>query len=251
MKTILLLCFVALSAQAADLPPLLGKPGKLLFEDDFNRAEVKPKWRPGLGFWAIQDGVLSVEENPADKHGAYAYAMPAFGYKDFVAEYSFKLNGSTNCDLKIEDSNWKDSHAGHIVRISITPKAVTLGDSKNGTMENGFYAKYNAKTATPEEKKALMATIKDTYASFKIELDLTQWHKARAELVGDEVILIIDGKVVGYLKAAGVAHPTKNLLGFTIGGKSTLIDNVKVWEASAATDWSTQRADVLAALPKK
>lgn len=249
-----LFCFAALlstgHAFAADSPPTLGKAGKLLYEDDFSHPEMKPNWRVGLGFWAIHDGVLAVEENPADKHGAYAYAAPGFGYKDIIAEYSFKLDGSKNCDLKMEDSNYKDSHAGHIIRASITPTSIQLGDSKYGSMENKFYAKYNDPKATPEEKKQLQASIKDKSATFKISLDLTKWHQARVEVVGDEMLLSIDGKILGYFKSAGVDHPTKNLIGFTIGGKSTQLDNFKVWEATPAPGWSAERASVIAALGK-
>lgn len=246
-------CLIAVSSATrlfADSPPLLGTPGKLLYEDDFSHSEMSPMWKVGMGFWNIRDGVLTVEENPANKHGAYAYAMPSFGYKDIIAEYSFKLDGSTNCDLKMEDSNYKGSHAGHIIRASITPKAVVLGDSKNGSMQVDFYTKYNDPKATPEEKKELAASIKHTSATFKTALDLSQWHQARVEVVGDEMLISIDGKVCGYLKAPGVDHPTKNLIGFTIGGKSTQLDNFKVWEATPSPGWPAKRAEVVGALGK-
>src|SRR3954469_8483093 len=74
-------------AFAADEPLLLGKPGKLLFEDDFSRGEMAPKWKVGLGFFTIKDGVVTAAENPADKHGAFAFVDPHFQYKDFVAEF--------------------------------------------------------------------------------------------------------------------------------------------------------------------
>ena len=249
-----LLCFatalVTGKTAAADSAPLLGTPGKLLYEDDFSHADMKPKWKVGMGFWTLKEGVLHVEENPANKHGAYAYASPGFGYKDIVAEYAFKLDGSKNCDLKMEDSNYKESHAGHIIRASITPTAVTLGDSKYGSMENKFYAKYNDPKATPEEKKQLQASIKDKSATFKITLDLTKWHQAHVEVVGDEMLISIDSKVVGYFKSAGVDHPTKNLIGFTIGGQSTELDNFKVWEATQAPGWSAQKDSVIGAIGK-
>ncbi len=252
---LILVCFAAAFASgkifAADNQPVLAVPGKLLMEDDFARAEVKPKWKPGLGFWSIKDGALAVEENPADHHGAYAYAVPGFGYKDIVADFSFKLDGSKSCDLKMEDSNYKGSHAGHIIRASITPSQVVLGDSKYGSMEIGFYAKYNDPKATPEEKKALAAGIKDKSATFKNVLDVTQWHQARVEVLGDEVTLSIDGRLIGYLKSAGVDHPTKNLIGFTILGKTTLIDNVKVWDASPAPGWAAKRAEILGSIGLK
>ena len=69
-------------------------------------------------------------------------------------------------------------------------------------------------------------------------------------MVGDEMLISVDGKPAGYLKSEGVNHPTKNMIGFTIAGQSTQLDNVKVWEATAAADWSSRRAAVLDGMPK-
>jgi len=33
-------------------------PGKLLFEDDFARADLAPKWKVGKGFFEVKDGVV-------------------------------------------------------------------------------------------------------------------------------------------------------------------------------------------------
>ena len=77
-------------ALAADSSPELAKQGKVLFEDDFSRPDIAPKWRKGKGFFTVKDGVVEVAENPDDKHGAYAYVTPNFQYKDIVAQFSVK-----------------------------------------------------------------------------------------------------------------------------------------------------------------
>jgi hypothetical protein len=103
---------------------------------------------------------------------------------------------------------------------------------------------------TPEEKKQIQASIKDKSASFKIEIDPAKMHQARVEVVGDEMLMSIDGKPVGYLKSEGINHPTKNMLGFEIGGKSIQLDNVKAWAATASPEWVGQRAAVLQAMQR-
>ncbi|MCX6898311.1 MAG: hypothetical protein NT105_06380 [Verrucomicrobia bacterium] len=236
---------------AADKLPILGKPGKLLFEDDFSRSAMPPKWRLGKGFWEIHDGVVAAAENPDDHHGAYAYAEPRFPYKDIVAEFSFKFDGSTGCHLMMEDSNYKGAHAGHIIRATVTPTSAQLADSKFGTMKNEIYEKNKDPNTSPEEKKQIQESIKDKAASFKIALDPGKWHQARVEVVGDEMLISIDNQPVGYLKSEGVTHPTKNMVGFTVAGKSTQLDNVKVWDATVRSDWSRNRSDVLAVLRKQ
>jgi len=37
--------------------------GKVLFEDDFARADMTPKWKVGKGFFEIKDGTVSVAAN--------------------------------------------------------------------------------------------------------------------------------------------------------------------------------------------
>jgi hypothetical protein len=243
-------CFVAvLSANAfAGDGPLMGKPGKMLFEDDFSAGKFGPMWKVGKGFWTFEDGKLRAAENPDDHHGAYSKAD--FPYKDIVTEFSFKFDGSPNFNFTMDDHQYKGSHAGHICRVQFSPKQVQFGDSKFGGMRNEIHDKMQDPKTTAEEKKAIQASIKDKTANFKTTIDPAKWHEARVEIVGDEMLVSVDGKPVGYHKSEGYDHPTKNLLGFTVSGKSTLIDNFKVWEATAAPDWAAHKAEVVGGLGK-
>ncbi len=225
-------------------------PGKILFEDDFARAAMDPKWKVGKGFFEIKDGVVSIAENPDDKHGAYAYVNPKFQFKDIVVEYSAKLDGSRACHLMINDSNYKEAHAGHILRATIMPGKVDLADYKFGAMKNEIFDKMKDPKTTDDEKKKLRESIKDKQAGFKVEADLAQWHVIRVEIVGDEMLMSVDGKPAGYLKSQGLDHATKNSIGFEVGGKSSLLKNMKIWEATASSDWAAHRDAVVAALKK-
>lgn len=242
-------CFAS-QTFADDAQSLLGTPGKLLFEDDFSRTEMAPKWKVGLGFFTIQNGVVTAAENPADKHGAFAFVEPHFPYKDFVAEFSFKFDGGKSCSFRMDDTNYKGSHAGHIARATIMPTAVSLDDTKFGSMKNEVYEKSKDPQTAPEEKKQLQALVKARTATFKVEFDPTKWHQARVEVVGDEETISIDGRCVGYFKSEGFDHPTKNAIGFTIGGASVQLDNLKVWEATASPSWPAQRDQLMSGLHK-
>lgn len=238
------------NSSAADAQALLGQPGKLLYEDDFSRAELAPKWKIGMGFFTIHDGVVTAAENPSDKHGAYAYVDPHFPYRDFVAEFAVKFDGGKSCSFRMDDTDYQGSHAGHIIRATITPIGVQLDDSKFGSMKTDLYEKAKDPSTTPEEKKQVQAAMKAKAAAFKVNLDPAKWHQARVEVIGDEMLLSLDGKPVGYLKSEGVAHPTKNAVGFTIGGQSVQFDNLKLWEATASANWPAHRAEVLGAMQK-
>ena len=224
--------------------------GKLLFEDDFSRPDLTPKWKPGKGFFEVKDGAVTISENPDDKHGAYAYVQPKFPFKDIVAEYSAKLDGSRACHLMVNDTAYKEAHAGHILRATIYPGKVDLADYKFGAMKNEIFDKMKDPKTTDEEKKKLRDSIKDKSAGFKVDADLAQWHQIRVEIVGDEMLLSIDGKPAGYLKSAGLDHATKNAIGFEVGGKSALVKSMKIWEATASPDWASRRDAVVASLKK-
>jgi len=226
-------------------------PGKLLFEDDFTRSEMPPKWKVGKGFFEIKDGVVRATENPDDHHGAYAYAKPSFQFKDFVAEYSVKLEGGQLCHLLIDDSNYKEAHAGHILRATVLPGRAELADFKTGSMRNDYVEKMKDPQTTEEEKRKLRDSVKDTLASFKVDVDFSQWHKVRIEIVGDEMTMSVDDKPAAYLKSPGLDHATKNAVGFTVRGKSALIRSVKFWEAAASDAWPTRRDEFRSALRVK
>jgi hypothetical protein len=225
-------------------------PGKLLFEDDFGRAEMAPKWKVGKGVFEVKDGIVTVSENPDDKHGAYAYVKPNFQFKDIVVEYSARLEGSRACHLMVNDTTYKEAHAGHILRATILPGKVDLADYKLGSMKNEYYDKMKDPKTTDEEKKKLRDGIKDKSAAFKVDADLSQWHAVRVEIVGDEMLMSLDGKPAGYLKSQGLDHATKNSIGFEVGGKSSLLKAMKIWEAAASPDWAVRRDAFVAALRK-
>ncbi|HZE99715.1 MAG TPA: hypothetical protein VE981_22100 [Planctomycetota bacterium] len=233
---------------AADGNAGMAVAGKPLFQDDFARADMAPKWKVGKGFFEIKDAGVTIAENPDDKHGAYAYVQPKFQFKDIVVEYSAKLEGSRACHLMINDSAYKESHAGHILRASLMPGKVDVADYKFGAMKNEIFDKMKDPGTTDAEKKKLREGIKDRQAAFKTEADLAQWHKIRVEIVGDEMLVNIDGKPTAYLKSAGLDHATKNAIGFEVGGKSSLIKAMTVWEATAAPDWAARRDAVVATL---
>lgn len=242
--------FAARDSFAGEAAPLLAKPGKLLFEDDFSRPEMKPKWNVGKGFWSVKDGVVSAAENPEDHHPAYAYIKPNIDYKDAIAEFSFHFDGAKSIQLNFRDSRYKGSHAGHILRVQIQPTSVQLADWKTGVMKNENYSVTSDPKADPAAKKEIQQKIKDKTTSFKVSFDLNAWHTARVEVVGDEMLTSIDGKPVGYLKSEGVDHPTKNMLGITVGGKTGEVKDVKFWDATPNPDWASARTSVLDGLGK-
>jgi hypothetical protein len=242
-------CLAAVSA-AADDACLMAVRGKLLFEDDFARGEMQPKWAVGKGFWSVKDSVATAAENPEDHHGAYAFISPNIDYKDVVAEFDFKLDGASDLVLNMRDQRYKGAQAGHILRATIMKKKYQLADMKLGGMKWEHYNIKKDPNATPEAKKAVDEAIKDKMVTTTATVDHSTWHHARAEVAGAELLLSIDGRPVAYLKSGGIDHPTKNMLGFSIVGKTASIKNPKFWHATPNSDWPGRRTQVLAEIGK-
>ncbi|WP_131989746.1 family 16 glycoside hydrolase [Chthoniobacter flavus] len=252
-----MLCLLAVLAEAkadiAEDQPLLAVRGSLLFEDDFSRPDLTPKWNVGLGRWEIKDGVATAAEKPEDHHGAYAFINPNTTYKDVIAEFDFKMNGASDLVLNMRKQGFKGSQAGHILRVSIMLNKVQLADMKEGGMKWEYYNIKKDPNATAEAKAAVDAKLKDKQATFTTTYEYGAWHHARAEVAGDELLFMVDGKAVGYLKSPGIDHPTKNMLGFTIAGKNmktASIKNPKFWHATPNPEWAKRRDEVLAGLTK-
>jgi hypothetical protein len=250
MLVCLVVAFSLRLSLAAESAPVMAQPGKQLFADDFARGDMAPKWRVGKGFFTVKDGVVSIAENPDDKHPAYAYVTPNFQFKDIVAEFSVRLEGGKSCSLMVNDTKYKESHAGHILKATVASGKVNLADWKTGAMKNEIFEKMKDPSTTDDEKKKLRESIKDKSADFKVAADMSQWHTVRVEIVGDEMLVSIDGKPAGYLKSEGIDHPTKNAIGFEVGGKTADVKDVKVWEATPASDWSAHRHAVVSAIGK-
>lgn len=242
--------FFCSQAPAAEASTLLATTGKILFEDDFGRRDLAPKWRLGKGTFSINDGVVTGAAIPDDKHGAYIYSKANFTFKDIVVEYSAKLEGARELQFILDDSMFKESHLGHILRATLMPDTISLADYKFGLMRADYVEKMKDPKVTAEERKKLKAEIEDKLALYKIAIAKDAWHLVRIEIVEDEILVRIDGEPVGYLKSKGIAHATKNVFRFEIVGSSCAIKTVKVWEATLSAGWAGQKDTIVGALKK-
>lgn len=236
-------------ARAADEPPLVGVPGKVLFADDFSGTAMTPKWAAPKGDWVVADGVATASERADQDSAAVCQVTPRFEHRDILVEFGFRWEATKVMHLEMRDTTYKGSHAGHICCLSIMPGEIRLSDYKNGTMANANYERLADKALSKEEKERLKAEILAKSArTYPFKVEKGRWYRARLEVVGDEMLLWIDGKPVAYLHGPGIAHPARNLLCFSIRGKATQLRDFRMVEATPNPDWPARRDAVLAAL---
>jgi hypothetical protein len=218
------LCFSVVSVLAAeDVPGPLAQKGDLLFSDDFERTGLG-KWKVIIPGFQVADGALVATQDRADHGSVGRVYLPM---KDVILSFRFKLDGSPRFNVVFDDKNHKDSHAGHICRVAFAGKQIRLGDDKEGIMRNDIFAMRR----DPKRKAAADKLLKGRGSNVKADLKQGRWYSATIEIVGDQMRVSLDGKAIGWLKSPGLAHPTKESVHFTVNGKRTLFDDVKIWRA--------------------
>jgi hypothetical protein len=228
MKTIFFILFAAaaVSVHAAD-------PQTPFFSDDFeNRTEPGKDYKIALAgpdSWTIRDGVLiGRQSNP--EHGAVIRKELAFDNIDI--EIDFRFNGGTRFNFVIDDVNEKSVHAGHICRVSISPKSLKVSDDKTGGMNLEVRAQRQQKNLPSDQKKALDALLSTTESSAKLSLEPGTWYHLRVRIDGDLMEAYIDGTLIASLNSPGLAHLTKTKFGMTVKDATIDFDNLKVFEVT-------------------
>jgi len=120
-----------------------------------------------------------------------------------------------------------DSIAGHIARVTLEPQLVKLHDDKEGAMNRKLTALRKSDDAVA--KAGAEAEIKRHTLMVPMKLETQRWHAFAVEIVGDQMRVMLDGKPVGFLKSAGLAHEKKPDLKISVSGKQALFDDLRIW----------------------
>jgi hypothetical protein len=205
--------------------PLVTK-GKVLFSDNFERREPGPAWEGSMRSFTIVDGALK-GGHPPGVHGAIAAIQT--GFKDGIIEFRFRFEGAAAINAVCDDKAWQGSHAGHICRVSITPRVIRLGDDKEGGMRNDILEMRKDPARKAEMEKLLIGRT----AAFPAKIEPQTWHRITIEIAGDKMRVSLDDKPIGYLQSPGIAHPTKTRFHFTVNGKDAMLDDVRIFAAAS------------------
>lgn len=214
--------FLCLNLLAADqgpaLKPLMTKPGKLMFSDDFS-AGLGKKWHAAKGKWEATDGVVQAKELKEDHHGAVARTQLKF--HDAIIEYSFKLQGSRMTTFSVNDTK------EHLCRVLINPAGFTV--QKDDHDHDG-----------PD--KAVV------FERYPMKIEAGRWHTVLIEIKGPEMLAKIGDQV------AFGGHPALDVdkanFGLTVAGESVQFKDLRVWEAFPNPGWEATKAELAKHRPK-
>ncbi|MCC6355581.1 MAG: hypothetical protein IT577_16960 [Verrucomicrobiae bacterium] len=229
MKTsvALALCLVASAAVAVDFPPTYSRK---IFSDDFSGKEFGPKWGHYKSGSIIQDGVLvGITPEGSDHSAVDSVRIEPERDLEVSVKFRFASEKAKSFNVWFDDKDYKDSHAGHICNVSISPTAVSIGDAKTGNFRNDIYEKRKSPGGLSPEDQAML---KAKNASFPVKLKLQDWHKLVIRTHGDKIEVGLDGKVAGKFNSEGIAHDHKTLISLTTNPVDVHYDDFSIKAAA-------------------
>src|SRR5881394_3045094 len=102
---------VCLAEKGADLKPISAKPGKVLFEDNFDGSTLGKLWEVKKGDWQAKDGVVTGHMKREDNHaGVFFLNVPNH---NAIIRLSFQLQGGKPLSVSY------NSAKGHLFRVNL------------------------------------------------------------------------------------------------------------------------------------
>lgn len=212
------------TATAEEIAPIPGSDyTQQVFADDFSAPVLSKKWGLYKSSSVVRDGVLvGIELKDGDHAAVHSTTLAPFS--DVELNVDIRFAGSKTTALAFNQKGFKESHAGHICRVSISPTSIILRDDKTGMFKNEIYEMKNSGSLDAATKELL----KTKEAAFPVKLEAGKWYKVTVRIKGDVMQTFIDEKLIGSLRAEGIAHATKDNIALVTPGQEMNYDNVVI-----------------------
>ncbi|MDQ8189771.1 hypothetical protein [Roseibacillus persicicus] len=210
---------------------------ELIFSDDFERNESQEeKEEIGRGWTTasetraqgnkqvdLKDGTMRIFLHPVADHAVSV--RQAMNLRDGAVGMKFKLeNPKDELGINFADLKEKSVWAGHLFKVVINEKSVSVTDLKTGVMNLTIRDARRADKLSPEQEEVL----KKASQRFTHRSETNEWHDLLIEIKGEAITVTIDGQEVATFSSAGIAHPTKTLLRLSVPHQA-VVDEVKIW----------------------
>lgn len=200
-----------------------------IFRDDFAAEGFGERWGHYKSGSVVRDGVL-VGITPEGSDHSAVDNIKLDGRQDVQVMVRFRFVGSEGKSFNVwlDDKDYKESHAGHICSISISPENLTISDAKTGQFANSIYEQTKSGAPLSDELKAMLAT---KTARFPLELSRDEWHSLVIRTKGDTTTVLIDEKEAGEFSSEGISHDTKSLISLTTNAVAVEYDDFSIHAA--------------------
>lgn len=213
-------CLAAGCALAAD------DYSRVIFSDDFAADGFGPRWGHYKSGSVVKDGVLTGITPEGSDHSAVDN-IRFEGERDLeiAVKFRFVSDKAKSFNVWMDDKNYKESHAGHICQVTVSPTAVQIADAKTGNFKNDIYAARKTPEGLSAEQKKMLEG-KSVRLPAKVSLE--EWHTLVIRTKADKVSVRVDGKDVGDFQSEGVGHETKTLVSLTTNPVDVQYDDFSI-----------------------
>ena len=213
MKSIFAIALAAFATAVSAAEPA-GHYTRTIFTDDFSGNGFGPRWGHYKSSSIVKDGILIGITAPTSDHSAVDnIKFPGERDLEVSVKFRFTSDKAKSFNVWFDDKDHKASHAGHICQATVSPTGVNLADAKTGGFDltGGLYERKKANQLTDADKKLLATKAK----RFPTTVSLQDWHTLIVRTKGNELSVLIDGKLIGTFASDGIAHATKSLVSLT------------------------------------
>ena len=184
----------------------LGEKDSLVFSDDFSTNRFGGEWIERVKSAGVENGAMFGRQTTTE-HGSVASMKLELPDENLICECRVQFEHNVTVAFSFDDMKHPDSIAGHIARVTLELQLVKLHDDKEGAMSRKLTAV--RKSDDTVAKAGAEAEIKRHTQMVPMKLETQRWHAFGVEIVGDQMRVTLDGKPVGFLKSAGLAHEKK------------------------------------------
>src|SRR6476620_7851325 len=125
MKSILL---TALAATATLTTALAGDYTRVIFSDDFSSNAFGPRWGHYKSSSVVKDGILvGITGETSDHPAVESIKFDPELDLEVSVKFRFVSDKAKSFNVWFDDMSYKESHAGHICNVSVSPAAVNIG----------------------------------------------------------------------------------------------------------------------------
>lgn len=213
-----------------------GEYTETIFEDDFSGEGFKEGWGHYKSESIVAEGVLTGKTIDINDH-AGVDSVRFEGRQDMEVSVRFRFAGPSaqRFNVWFDDKDLKESHAGHVCNVIVSPTELQIQDAKTGSMRLDIREKRQAGEQLDEETLAMLAKKAAKFA-LELEGEKEEWHQLLIRTKGDSATVWIDGEEIGSLQSEGIAHPTKSLVSLTTYEDDVQYDDFVVKAAPSAGD---------------
>ncbi len=193
---------------------------KIVFHEEFTNDQLSSDWKLFKAKSFFSNGALvAYMPDGGDHNAVFGMIMQPVSNLNFST--SFLLDGAKTLAITFNDSTYKGSHAGHLIRVALDLTNLTIKDEKTGIFRNDIFE-------MKKKDEKTLAYLKTKEFSVPLKLVPKRWYPLEIKVHGESLQVFLDSSLLASFSSEGIAHSTKDRPAFVVSGKYVQLDHVRI-----------------------